>query len=121
MVPKTDKEKKQERPHHPQAVFACRSELSEELPDSETPFWSSALDSARDLPSALCSIPSAKELIVLQESQLPLLEFPLVPTVAPSVCRSHASMILLVLQLSVSSSSRAAFSCFGARALGLLA
>lgn len=74
-----------------------RSDLSEELCDSETPFWSSALDFERDLPSTVCSILSAKELIVLQESWLPLLAFPLVPAVVPSVCRSHGSIILLVL------------------------
>ena len=88
---------------------------------TQTPFWSSALDFERDLPSTVCSIPSAKELIVLQESRLSLLAFPLVLAVVPSVCRSHGSIILLVLQLSVSSPSHAVFSFFGARALGSLA
>lgn len=74
-----------------------RSDLSEELRDSETPFWSSALDFERDLPSTVCFILSAKELIVIQESWLPLLAFPLVLAVASSVRRSHGSIILLVL------------------------
>lgn len=89
--------------------LSVRSDLSEELRDSETPFWSSALDFERDLPSTVCFILSAKELIVIQESWLPLLAFPLVLAVASSVCRSHGSIILLVLQLSVSSPSHAAF------------
>lgn len=85
--------KNQKRLIIPRLYLPVRSELSEEVPDSETPFRLSALDCERNLPSAVRSLPSAKELIVLQESRLPLLVLPLVPAVAPSVCRLHRSVI----------------------------
>lgn len=53
----------------PRLYLPVRSELSEKHPVSETLFWSSALDFERDLPSTVCSIPSVKELIVLQDSR----------------------------------------------------
>lgn len=46
----------------------------------------------------MCSIPSAKETI-LQESQLPLLAFPLVLAATPLICGLQGSLILLGLQV----------------------
>lgn len=59
---------------HPWVVLACQSGLWEELVDSNT-FWVICSALGKKQQSAVCAIPPAEELVVLQESQQPPLAY----------------------------------------------